>query len=195
MLASARRLDDAYRQYLGERGAKSVPLPVVTRLLTGTVRIRLTALTLEGLPDLTVPGGPPPLSEVVAARSTVAAECTAVESWFDRFAGSLDTRRAAVATIPPVDGRLAPELVTAWDAVRRDGRRDGVIAVLRLLWVEERMADLRGLQTDLATTVAQRIDRSWWRRARDSRGTPVVGRSAEAQGGDTAPSPDGRRDP
>jgi uncharacterized membrane protein YccC len=155
-LASARRLDDAYRQYLGERGAKRIPLPVITRLLTGTVRIRLTALTLEGLPDLTFPGGPPPLPEVVTARATVTAECTAVESWFDGFAGSLGVRRAPVATMPPEDDHLAPELVAAWDAVRRDGRRDGVIAVLRLLWVEERMADLRRLQADLAATTSRR---------------------------------------
>ena len=82
---AARRLDDAYRQYLGERGAKPIPLSVVTRLLTGCARIRLTALTLDGLPDLVVPGGPPPLHEVVAARATVTAECAAVESWFDGF--------------------------------------------------------------------------------------------------------------
>jgi hypothetical protein len=151
-LASARRLDDAYRQYLGERGAKSVPLPVVTRLLTGTARIRLTALTLEGLSDLAAAGAPPPLPEVVTARATVSGECTAVEAWFDGFVGSLGIRRADVPAIPPVDDRLAPELVGAWDAVRREGRRDGVIAVLRLLWVEERMADLRRLQTDLAAT-------------------------------------------
>jgi hypothetical protein len=54
---------------------------------------------------------------------------------------------------PPVDDRLAPELVSAWDAVCRAGRRDGVIAVLRLLWVEERMTDLRTLQADLAGAV------------------------------------------
>lgn len=152
-VASARRLDDAYRQYLGERGAKQVPLPVVTRLLTGNARIRLTALTLDGLPDLTVPGGPPPLPEVVTARATVTAECTVVESWFDRFASSLGMRKASVAQPPPVDDRLAPELVAAWQAVCRAGRRDGVIAVLRLLWVEERMADLRLLQSELSGTL------------------------------------------
>ncbi len=158
-MASARRLDDAYRQYLGERGAKSVPLPVITRLLTGTARIRLTALTLDGLPDLAEPGAPPPLPEVVTARATVSAECTAVESWFDRFAGSLGVRGAELPTTPPVDERLAPELVAAWDAVRREGRREGVIAVLRLLWVEQRMADLRRLQADLAASVSARTTR------------------------------------
>lgn len=157
-VAAARRLDDAYRQYLGERGAKQVPQPVITRLLTGSARIRLTALTLDGLPDLAAPGGPAPLPEVVAARATVTAECAAVESWFDRFASSLGSRSPLPPLLPPVDDRLAPELVSAWDAVRRAGRRDGVIVVLRLLWVEERMDDLRRLQADLVDTVATAVD-------------------------------------
>ena len=172
-LASARRLDDAYRQYLGERGAKSVPLPVVTRLLTGTARIRLTALTLEALPQLSVPGGPPPLPEVITARDTVSAECAAVESWFQRLTGSLGIRGTQLPDAPPVDNRLAPELVAAWDAVRRAGRRDGVLAVLRLLWVEERMADLRRLRDDLATTAAGRAARRGWRR-RTGRATESI---------------------
>jgi len=128
---------------------------VITRLLTGTVRIRLTALTLEGLPDLTFPGGPPPLPEVVTARATVTAECTAVESWFGGFAVPSGAQGSG-GHHAPEDDHLAPELVAAWDAVRRDGRRDGVIAVLRLLWVEERMADLRRLQADLAATTSRR---------------------------------------
>ena len=152
-MAASRRLDDAYRQYLAERGAKRVPLPVITRLVTGSARIRLTAVTLDGLPDLAVPGAPPSLPEVVEARATVSSECAAVESWFDRFATSLGARAAEVPATPPVDDRLAAELAVAWTAVRREGRREGVIAVLRLLWVEERMADLRRLQADLAGTV------------------------------------------
>jgi uncharacterized membrane protein YccC len=159
-LASAQRLDDAYRQYLGERGAKSVPLPDITRLLTGTARIRLTALTLEALPDLAVPGGPPPLPEVVSARDTVTSECTVVESWFARLTASFARRGTPLPDPQPIDVRLAPELVAAWDAVRREGRRDGVLAVLRLLWVEERMADLRRLQGDLATTAIERSGRT-----------------------------------
>ncbi len=164
-MAAARRLDDAYRQYLAERGAKRVPLSVITRLVTGTARIRLTAVTLDGLPDLAVPGTPGPLPEVVKARATVSSECAAVESWFDQFASSLGGRSPAVPAAPPVDERLAPELADAWAAVRREGRREGVIAVLRLLWVEERMADLRRLQADLAGTVPGPVT-SWTPRVR-----------------------------
>jgi uncharacterized membrane protein YccC len=152
-LGAARRLDDAYRQYLGERGAKSVPLSVVTSLLTGSARIRLTAVTLDGLPDLARPGDPAPPPQVLVARDAVTAECAAVEAWFDRFTASLGSRAQVVPAAAPVDDRLAPELVDAWSAARREGRREGLIAVLRLLWVEERTADLRRLQAELAGTV------------------------------------------
>ena len=150
---ASQRLDDAYRQYVAERGAKQIPQPVVTRLLTGCARIRLTAVTLEGLPELRGPGGAAPLPEVQFARDVVTRECEAVEQWFAGFAASLGTRTGkAVPPAAPVDVHLASELVEAWEAVRRDGRRDGAIAVLRLLWIEERMDDLRALQADLASS-------------------------------------------
>jgi hypothetical protein len=98
-----------------------------------------------------------------------------------------------VGTIPPVDTSLAPELVAAWDAVRRSGRRDGVIAVLRLLWVEERMADLRGLQEDLAATAVERTGGSPWRR-RDlgTGGDDAAGPSADGPGDGVGPGDDRR---
>ena len=152
-LDASRRLDDAYRQFLGERGAKRVPLPVVTRLLTGSARIRLTAVTLEGLPDLTTPDGLPPLSEVVAARAVVTDECATVESWFEECADSIGGRRPRMPAAPALPDRPAPQVASAWSAVRAAGRRDGMFAVLRLLWVEERLDDLVRLQSDLAGTV------------------------------------------
>jgi uncharacterized membrane protein YccC len=152
-MAAARRLDDAYRQYLGERGAKRMSLSVISRLVTGNARMRLTAVTLEGLPDLARPGAPPPPPEIAMARAGLSSECAAVQSWFDRFTASLGTGSPAVPPIPPVDDRLAPGLADAWKAARRKGRREDIVAVLRLLWVEERMADLRRLQVDLAGTV------------------------------------------
>ena len=41
--AAARRLDDAFRGYLAERGAKPVPLAEVTSLVTGVGGLRLAA--------------------------------------------------------------------------------------------------------------------------------------------------------
>src|SRR6202034_4043700 len=41
--AASRRLDDAFRTYLAERGAKPVPLADVAGLVTGVVGLRLEA--------------------------------------------------------------------------------------------------------------------------------------------------------
>ncbi len=147
---TARRLDDAYRQFLSERGAKRVPMPVVTRLVTGCAQIRLTAVTLESLPQLAEPGGPAPLPVVVAARRKITEHLTAMERWFDEFARSLARRDVTVPPLPAVDRELPSELADAWMDVRRAGRRDGLFAMLRLLWVEQRIDDLRRLQVDLA---------------------------------------------
>ena len=153
--AAAQRLDDAYRQFLSERGAKQVPLGMVTRLLTGCAAIRLSALTLERLPVLAAPGGPPPIAEVVEARDVVTASCRSMEGWFCGAAGTLRDPAILVAVPDPPDPRVHRELLDAWSAVWRTGRRDGVFAVLRLLWVEERLDDLRQLQTDLAGTTPE----------------------------------------
>jgi uncharacterized membrane protein YccC len=150
---AAHRLDDAYRQFLSERGAKRVPQPVVTRLLTGCARIRVTAATLQDLPVLRSPEGMAPVPEVLAANAVVARECQAVEQWFAGFAASIGSRGGTtVPPSPPADARIPAELLAAWKAVRREGRSDGFFAVLRLLWIEERMDDLRRLQTDLASS-------------------------------------------
>ena len=86
-MGAAVRLDDAFRQFLNERGAKTVPLPVVTHLVTGCARVRLLALTLGTLPGR--PGGPdrslPPA--VVTVRDEVAADFGADERWFEEFTG------------------------------------------------------------------------------------------------------------
>ena len=44
------RLDDAFRQFLVERGAKVIPVEDVANLFTGSNRIRLAAYTLDALP-------------------------------------------------------------------------------------------------------------------------------------------------
>ena len=40
---ASRRLDDAFRTYIAERGAKPIPLAEVTTLATGVVALRLAA--------------------------------------------------------------------------------------------------------------------------------------------------------
>jgi len=108
----------------------------------------------------------------VAARAKVTEAFTGVEQWFGEFAGSLGARTPEVPATTSSETEQLPDLVDAWGAVRRAGREDGVFAVLRLLWAEEWVDDLRALEADLVGTAA-RLDRSaggitgpvlsWWR--------------------------------
>ena len=144
------RLDDAFRQFLNERGAKTVPLPVVTHLVTGCARVRLLALTLG-----TLPGRPsrsdralPPA--VVTVRDEVAADFGADERWFEEFTGALRDRSCPVPTVVPVDRRLRVRLLGAFDEAQRSKRNDGILVTLRLLWLSDRLSELRDLQGELA---------------------------------------------
>lgn len=149
-MGAAVRLDDAFRQFLNERGAKTVPLPVVTHLVTGCARVRLLALTLGTLPGR--PGGPdrslPPA--VVTVRDEVAADFGADERWFEEFTGALRDRRCPVPTVVPVDRRLRVRLLGAFDEAQRSKRNDGILVTLHLLWLSDRLSELRDLQGELA---------------------------------------------
>jgi len=59
MLAAGRRLDDALRQYLAERGAKNVHLSDLTPIVNGATRLRLAgeAIGKMPLPPREDPGG------------------------------------------------------------------------------------------------------------------------------------------
>src|SRR5581483_10320370 len=47
--AAARRLDDTFRTYLAERGAKGLPLAEVAALVTGVAGLRLAAEAVQDL--------------------------------------------------------------------------------------------------------------------------------------------------
>jgi hypothetical protein len=145
--AAGTQLDDAYRLYLSERGAKPVAMPVLTGLLTGATRIRLAALALDALGPLAHPDGPP-LPAVGVAAAALVDECRRAEQWYEACGNALAHRGA----VPPAPARhdLSGVLVAAFEASRQAGRRDGLAATLRMLWAEERLGDLSDLETRLA---------------------------------------------
>ena len=60
-------LDDAFRQFFSERGAKLVPVETIARLFTGSNRLRIAAYTLATLPRA-APGAGPPRARVGRSR-------------------------------------------------------------------------------------------------------------------------------
>ena len=152
-VATGKRLDDAFRQFLTERGAKAVPLPTVTHLVTGCSRVRLVAQTVSSL----LPVGPDDdgaLVEVDVASVALAGAYRSAAGWCDAFAGSLTHGAATPPAVPTSGPDLGPVLLEAFDEARRAGRKDGVVDSLRLLWLGERLDEIRSLETDLSTSPA-----------------------------------------
>ncbi|MGI5238198.1 FUSC family protein [Dactylosporangium sp. CA-139066] len=98
--AAGRRMDDAFRTYLGERGAKPVPMTDVSRLVGGVVGLRLAA---DAIVDL--------WSRADGARDGAAAQAedrarlretgSEVAGWYDALAAALTGTSAVPDPLPP----------------------------------------------------------------------------------------------
>ena len=143
--AAARRLDDAFRGYLAERGAKRIPLAEVTRLVTGVAGIRLAGDSVLNLwtRDGELSG------DRSAARRELTAEADAVTAWYDRFAASLEGHGVVPDPLPPdavADGRLVEAVEQ--DLHDSDGR--STAAGVRVIWTGDHLDAARRLQETVA---------------------------------------------
>jgi Fusaric acid resistance protein-like len=139
--AASRRLDDAFRGYVAERGAKPAPLAEVASLVTGVVGLRLAADAVVDLwhyQDL-APG------DRTAARRELVATADHVSDWYSGFAASL-AGRTSVPDPLDNDPRAATRLV---DAVSRDLRSENGQASatgVRIIWTGDHLDAVRRLQ-------------------------------------------------
>ncbi|KAA9149865.1 FUSC family protein [Amycolatopsis acidicola] len=145
-IAAGVRLDDALRGFLAEQGTKRMPREELWRLVAGTMRARLTAYSLAGLPN--------PASGPEVFR-TLSAQAGQLAAWYDHLASRLDrTDHGAVPLLTP------PEF--------RDPRDAGatVADLSCALWVGEHLRHLMERLPELvgpATLVADLRHRPWWR--------------------------------
>ena len=140
-LADFGRLDDAFRQYLAERGAKHVPLAEASSLVTGTVALRLSA---DAVVDL--------WRDVDAAKylpqadRAVVASAEKVERWYDSLAESLS-----------LDGHMPPDPISPdevgedrWaDALAADTVPGTEMSAVRVIWTADHLDAVRRLQPKL----------------------------------------------
>jgi hypothetical protein len=143
--AAARRLDDVFRGFLAERGAKRVPLAEVTGLVTGVGGLRLAADAVLDLwrRDDSDQGG-----DRAGAREQLLASTQAVAGWYERFADSL-AGHADVPEPAAEDRDAARQLI---DAVRRDLRdEDGKASAVavRIIWTGDHLDAVRRLEGGL----------------------------------------------
>ncbi|MFJ3640226.1 FUSC family protein [Streptomyces sp. NPDC090108] len=153
--AAARRLDDAFRNYLAERGSKQMPLADMTTLVTGVVGLRLAAdavLSLWRHADGRFPG-----ADRDEARRTLLAATTRVTDWFGYLGATVEHGAALPAPVehdPALAGRLAD---TIFRALHDDQEQDAATAV-RLIWTRDHLDAARRLQPSLAAAVAGHAD-------------------------------------
>ena len=144
-------LDDAFRQFLAERGAKVVPVEIVTRLFTGSNRLRLAAYTLSSLPVPTLEPGQTELESVAIAGAVLRDSYTSSHRWYEEFAEMLADRRDSLDPPPDHDEALREVLVRAFEDARTRRRGDRLRTTLQMLWADELLETQSQVQTDLAS--------------------------------------------
>jgi hypothetical protein len=143
--AASHRLDDAFRAFLAEHGAKPVPLAEVSGLVSGVAGLRLSAdavLDLWEREDGQAPG------DRAGARAELVANAAAVHTWYDDLAASIAAQNPVRDPDPHdkvADGRLV-------DAIRADLRTDdgrSTATAVRMIWTGDHLDAARRLQESL----------------------------------------------
>ena len=145
-----RRLDDCFRQYLSERGAKRVPLPVVTAMVNGVPEVGLSAHAMATVPALPAGTGTE-MGEVAAAGAALRQAATEAARWYEGLAASLRGDAGQPPAVPGAGEPARPPLERGLAAARAAQRPLQVRMMLRMIWAEEHLRFQRSLQLDLAT--------------------------------------------
>ena len=144
--AAGRRLDDAFRSWLSERGSKPLPLSQVTSLVTGVVGVRLAGdavLALWQADDGQAVG------DRESARLELLGKAEDIQRWYNELAHCVltgDHLRDPDASDAGSDRRLI-------DAVRNDFRGDDGTATetaVRMIWTADHLDASRRFQARLA---------------------------------------------
>ncbi len=164
--AAGRRLDDALRQYLAERGAKSVPLESVAALANGAGRLRLAGRAIGALrsaaPAATVvPAGDPRLTDPATVLDRRAQQVT---EWYTALADAFGAH--GTRPVPAVDAdRGESFLDVVLPAVTGCGDDERAARAERLLWSGQYLGDVDRVRGDLAEPAGQVFAaqaRPWW---------------------------------
>jgi uncharacterized membrane protein YccC len=141
--AASRRLDDAFRTYLAERGAKRFPLADVAGLVTGVAVLRLEA---DAVLDLWRGDDGQSGGDVAAARQEILGTADRVTGWYDRLATTMIT--GGELPQPLAHDQAADDLLVR--AVRRDlPGNDGkaTATAVRMIWTDDHLDAIRRQQT------------------------------------------------
>ncbi|WP_236654660.1 FUSC family protein [Streptacidiphilus anmyonensis] len=145
--ASARRLDDAFRSYLAERGAKPLSLADTTTLVTGVVGLRLAADAVVSLWQEC--GRTRTKADQTEAHRTILTWTALITDWYRGLADNL-TGHTPLPPLVPRRPEAAARLVESvrTDLVDRDGQ--ATATAVRVIWTGDHVDVARRLQPILA---------------------------------------------
>ncbi|HEY7104628.1 MAG TPA: FUSC family protein [Mycobacteriales bacterium] len=157
-LAARQRLDNAFRQYLAEPGAKRIGLDDVAALAGAATRLRLVADSLEELSSRDVHVPVP--DDLLAAGAELRAVSDGVDLWYRTLGDLLAGRRTTVPSADPPDSQLPDDVIghlrTGLDADAAAAKH-----ALLLLWSAQHLDSLRraepGLVQAAGTVAALRL--------------------------------------
>ncbi len=133
--AASRRLDDAFRTYLAERGTKGVPLADVAGLVTGVAGLRLET---DAVLDLWRGDDGQADGDVAAARQEILGTADRVTGWYGGLATTLITGGELpqpLAHDKAADGRLIRAVRR--DLLDNDGKASAT--AIRMIWTGDHL--------------------------------------------------------
>jgi uncharacterized membrane protein YccC len=142
-------LDDTFRQFVAERGAKLVSLDTVSGLITGSNRLRMAAFALATLPVRPPAAGQPEVDSVAVAEAVLRDSFASIHRWYQEFADLLADRSEVLDEPPAHDDVLHDVLRRAFEDVREQQRSDRVQTTLQMLWADELLENQSQMQNDL----------------------------------------------
>ena len=150
MLAAGRRLDDALRQYLAERGAKSVPLADLTGTANGAIRLRLAGEAIVGLRlrDHGYADGP---DHLAATTMLLTGESASVRDWYAAVGDAVDPRLSNSSPPKPREPVRVEDVldVVRTDLMRKVAQGADTEHAKSLLWTALYLQDVRVLESRL----------------------------------------------
>ncbi|MFF7191737.1 FUSC family protein [Streptomyces sp. NPDC008222] len=159
-VSAARRLDEAFRGFLAERGTKHASLAGVTTLVDAGVILRLTA---DAVLHLWRDEDPAPEGDRTAERAEILQESVLLVDWYEKTARALE----GMGTVPD---QLESRLLTCrlGQAVRREfieADVRGTATAVRMIWMADHIDAVRRLQAAIlepARAASQQcLPRSW----------------------------------
>ena len=143
--AASRRMDDTFREFLAERGTKHVPLPEITRLVSGVTALRLAA---DAVLDLWQRDDDHGSGDRATARIELLRSTEQIRDWFDDLAESLDGEHPVPASLDR-DSDANTRLVRAVQHDLRDEDGKATATAVRMIWTGDHLDAMRRLQPGL----------------------------------------------